>query len=149
MERTNPFGPISPSEKDSETARASGLKLAALLRERSDDLKVRVEEESVAVPASAFRLLVEILNQMALGNSLTLIPVHAELTTQEAADQLSVSRPFFVKLLEEGKIPFHKVGTHRRVYFKDLMEYKSRAELERLKVLQELQKDAQENDLGY
>ena len=141
--------PTSPTERESELAMQSSQKLAPFLREASEDLKLELDGQEVMLPRTAFRLLVEILNQMALGNAVTLIPVHAELTTQEAADHLAVSRPFLVGLLEQRKIPFHKVGSHRRIYFKDLMDYKRRNEADRLSVLKDLQKDAEENDMGY
>lgn len=82
------------------------------------------QAQQVELPTSALRLLVEILAELADGNAVKVMPVHAELTTQEAADLLNVSRPYLVKLLEEGVLPFHKTGNHRKVRFADLMQYK-------------------------
>jgi len=98
---------------------------------------------------SAVRLLAEILAQMAKGNAVSLIPIHAELTTQRAADLLNVSRPFLVKLLEEGKLPYRKVGTHRRVRFSDILLFKDRNEAARRAALEKLVAEGQAFDLGY
>lgn len=106
-------------------------------------------EQIVEVPEQAFRLLMEVLEQMSRGNAVTLIPVHAELTTQEAADLLNVSRPFLIGLLKSGAIPFHKVGTHRRVRFEDLIAYKSCVEQAQQTVMEELAAQAQELGMGY
>ena len=101
------------------------------------------------IPDSALALLSSILTEMAKGNAVTLVPVEAELTTQQAADILHVSRPYLIDLLEKGEIPHRLVGTHRRVAFKDLMEYKAMKRKKRLAVLEELSALDQELKLGY
>lgn len=95
------------------------------------------------IPASALRLLLEVLTEIGQGNAVSIIPIHADLTTQEAADVLNVSRPFLVQLLEKGDMPFHKIGTHRRVRYQDVISYKKRVDTERRKALDELAAEAQ------
>ena len=146
--------PVAPTEHESRLAEESSRALSSYVRD-TEEQTIRVipeggrREESVVIPAVAFRLLVNILTQMAQGNAVTLIPVHAELTTQEAADILNVSRPFLVKLLEEGEIPYRKVGTRRRVLYKDVAEYKRRIDERRRATLDELAAQAQELGMGY
>jgi excisionase family DNA binding protein len=106
-------------------------------------------EETIAIPLPAFRLLADILTEMAKGNAVTLIAIHAELTTQQAADLINVSRPFLIEQLKEGSIPFRKVGKHRRILFQDLMAYEQKMDQNRLKTLDELSAQAQELGMGY
>jgi excisionase family DNA binding protein len=148
-------GTITPSAADAKLAKESSRKLAKLLGSKKKKLHVRIQsdgdsEETIAVPLSVFRLLGDVLTEMAQGNAVTLIPVHAELTTQQAADLLNVSRPYLIELIEKGQIPHRKVGTHRRVLFQDLMAYKRKTDAARLKALEELSAlDQQLGGMGY
>jgi excisionase family DNA binding protein len=112
-------------------------------------LKEGKRQAQVEIPAQALPLLVDILTQMGEGNAVTLVPIHHELSTQEAADLLNVSRPYFVNLLEEGKIPFRKVGTKRRILAKDVLAYKMKIDEARLKTLSELTDESQKLAMGY
>lgn len=143
-----------PSSADAEAANVA-LRSLGRLRSKKTSRSLRVAPDgegkdiSVTVPREAFELFLEILGQMANGNAVTIVPVHAELTTQEAADMLNVSRPFLVALLDEGKIPHRLVGTHRRVRMEDILKYKADDDRQRDEVLYELSAEAQKHGLGY
>ena len=146
--------PHIPSEVEATLSQESSRILASCLQHSSPTQKLRIKDENgneqiLEIPKSAYQLLIDILSQMAQGNAVTLIPVHAELTTQEAADLLNVSRPYLVKLLESKQIPFHKVGRHRRIRFEDLMNYKNQIDSDRMQALDELAAQAQELEMGY
>jgi len=150
------FGqPVAPSAADARLAQQSRRLLAPLLKSKSKQpLRVRIEsaskkEESVSIPASAFRLLGQILGEMGQGHAVSLLPVHAELTTQQAAELLNVSRPFLVEQLEKRVIPYRKVGTHRRVMLQDVLAYKRTMDHNRLAALDELSSLDQNLGLGY
>jgi excisionase family DNA binding protein len=145
----DPTEPVAPSEADAALARESARRLAPQLAKANGTMELRVVDpdgtsETVTIPTAAFRLLVTILAEMASGNAVRLIPHHAELTTQEAAELLNVSRPYLVRLLDEERIPFHRVGTHRRVLFKDVMAYKAEHRRARRSALEELTRLDQE-----
>jgi excisionase family DNA binding protein len=144
---------VQPTPQAAEEARIAIRELAGMhLRQPSPTVRIQPDRgrgTSVTIPAPAFELLLEILGQMANGNAVTLLPVHAELTTQQAADLLNVSRPFLIELLDRGAIPHRKVGTHRRVRLADLMEYRRKDEAQRRAVMDELASEAQKHGLGY
>ncbi len=140
--------PVQPTEEISALAADASRRLFRLISANlRETCVVRFEsapDEPLVLPAAAVRLLGALLTELAKGNAVTLMPHHAELTTQEAADLLNVSRPFLVGLLESGELPFHKVGTHRRVRFSDLMTYKRRRDAESEAALRELTALSQE-----
>ena len=143
-----------PTTKTSEVAQNALRTLQPLSEAVSEETTISLRspdggEVTVALPADAFRVLVEVLAQMANGSAVTMVPSHAELTTQQAADLLHVSRPFLVGLLDNGEIPYRKVGTHRRVRMSDIVAYKEKDEQERREAADELAKEAQDLGLGY
>jgi excisionase family DNA binding protein len=103
----------------------------------------------VEIPASAFTALQAVVRDMARGLTMTLIPHDRDLTTKEAADILSVSRPFLVKMLDSGEIPFHRVGSHRRVNVEDVLAYRERRAARRREHLAELTRLSEEIEGGY
>lgn len=148
------FETVAPSEADVLLARESSRLLATHQLGQRSSIRLQLLDDgdpaqTMIVPASALRLFVHLLTEMSLGNAVTLIPTHAELTTQQAADLLNVSRPYVVKLLDEGKIPSRTVGKYRRVRFDDLMAYKRKDDDARTKVLDQLSAEAQELEMGY
>jgi excisionase family DNA binding protein len=141
------MAPALPSEAEAALAKETSRVLASHLQD-ADPVQLRIPEDetTLALPASAVRLLVNILEEMARGNAVTIIPVHAELTTQQAADMLNISRPSLIQLLEEKKLEYRRVGTHRRVGFEGLLKYKRQQETARRRVLAELA--AYDQELG-
>lgn len=143
-----------PVEREVQAAMEGQRALAAFVSTRLETQQIQIFDDKnqahqVELPTSALRLLVDILAELAEGNAVKVVPLHAELTTQEAAGMLSVSRPHLVKLLEEGALPFHKAGKHRRVRLADLMEFKAQREQASEDAMVALAKQAQELGMGY
>ena len=142
-----------PTAEEVTLAREASRTLSAYLTGAQTQQIEIVDEQGVVhpirIPVSVLRVLVEILTEIGEGNGVSIIPIHAELTTQDAAEVLNVSRPFLDQLLECGKIPFHKIGTHRRVRYQDVVAYKELIDNERSRALDALAEQAQALKLGY
>jgi excisionase family DNA binding protein len=143
---------LPPSAQDAAIARVSGQRLSGYVQQKRP-LTLRVkdaeQDKPIELPAGAVALLMDILEAMAAGRGVSIIPENAELTTVQASEILNVSRPFLIKLLEEGAIAHRKVGKHRRVRAEDVMAYKATIDQDREKILDQLAQDAQEMDMGY
>lgn len=135
------------TEEEKELARQGSL---LLLKKPNKKLRVEVgRSQSILLPASVRHTLEQALGFVADGRAVKVVPEDAELTTQQLADMLFVSRPFAVKLLENGELPFRKVGKHRRVLVEDARRYKEQLDNKRLDTLNKLAAQAQKLDLGY
>lgn len=140
---------VSPTPDDARIARETSSRLAAG-NGGAKGLHLRLEGgEELDLPPGAVEPLRYLLAQMAQGQAMAVVPLDTELTSQEAADYLNVSRPFFIELLKGGKIPFRLVGSHRRIRFVDLEAHRSRAENERKAVMAELAAQARALEMGY
>jgi excisionase family DNA binding protein len=124
---------ISPGEVDQEIAGRTARRIRDYLASHQDEdpLEIHVEGDDsdvLVVPRAGAAMLAQALSVLESGQGVVLIPSEAQLTTQQAADMLNVSRPYLIGLLETGKIEYSKVGRHRRVPFRALMEYKRRSD---------------------
>jgi excisionase family DNA binding protein len=100
--------------------------------------------EAVPLPKDVLSLLQQLLAILASGDAVSIVPVQKELTTQQAANLLNVSRQYLVQLLDEGKIPYHRTGTHRRLYSKDVLAYRAQRKAERRAKLTAMMQETQE-----
>lgn len=145
--------PNLPTEQEMALAKEGSRELSMVMTTPEETQEITVcmghSEQRVHLPASAIQMLMDILVNISQGNAVQVVPVHAELTTQQAADILMVSRPYLVKLLDEKKIEHRKVGSHRRIRYNDLLKFKDQEERARKAVLDELTAEAQELDMGY
>jgi excisionase family DNA binding protein len=143
-----------PSAEEIALAKVASLELSAALEAKGDVQNFNFVgkdgvSHQVRLPASAVKLMIEVLTQLGQGNSVSITPIHAELTTQEAADILNMSRPTFIKLLDSGEIAHSRVGNRRKVTFADVMKFKDMMSKRRLNALDELSALDQELNLGY
>ena len=154
MTTATPSKTMLPVAREVQAAVQGQRALAAFLATRFETQRIQIFDDKnqahqVELPTSALRLLVDILAELAGGNAVKVVPIHAELTTQEAADLLNVSRPHLVKLLEDGALPYHRTGKHRRVRFADLMQFKTQRDQDSERAMAELVAQAQELGMGY
>lgn len=140
-----------PTSEEAEVAKNSSRALAKYAHTDRLNLKINAngQTDDLVLPGFAINMLLDILTEMSKGNAVTVMPIHAELSTQQAAEILNVSRPYLVSLLEQGKIPFKKTGSHRRVLAKDVFDYQQTINAQRTKTLEELALQAQELNMGY
>ncbi len=140
-----------PDQETVQLARAGASDLERLLSNlpESDRARVKLDGQDLVLPRQALVLLRDLLADMAQGDAVAIVPRHAEMTTQQAADFLNISRPYLITLLERGELRYTKVGTHRRIQFRELMAYKDKTRQQSSDAMDELVKIAQENNLGY
>ncbi len=128
---------VAPTHQESQQARQAATALFDGILEVSQ------------LPKAACLLLARILEELANGHALSIMPARTDLTTSQAANFLNVSRPYLVKLLNEGEIPFHLVGSHKRLRQHDVETYQKRQHEQSYAALAELQAQAQELGTGY
>ncbi len=150
------FTPVLPKNHDIKLAENASIQLSSFLAHdgkkdiqfclrRSNGKEVVEFLLTPAIVELIFRTIIHI----AKGDAVTIVPFHPELTTQEAANFLNISRPYLIQLLEKGLIPFRLVGRHRRILFEDILKYKEKSKEKSRKAREELTNDAQDLDLGY
>jgi excisionase family DNA binding protein len=147
-------GKVRQDDRDAELAYRAARRIGEYLTTHPGASPVTIQgelagDDALVVPREAAVLLAQVLGYLANGEGVTVMPDSAELTTQQAAEFLNVSRPYLIKLVETGEIPFRLVGTHRRVRFRDLREYKNRDDLQRRRAADELTQLSEELGLYW
>jgi excisionase family DNA binding protein len=143
---------VQPSDQDAQSVAETIRRLGMLVHADSDRFEVSPAGspgESVEVPLSTIRILLDIVTGLARGSAVTFVPMHAELPVQRAADFLNVSRSYLGRLLDEGKIPYRDDEAGRRIVFRDLLDYKKRSDADRRQALEQLAALGQEIGEGY
>lgn len=141
-----------PTPQEIEQAKSSSRTLSKYASAERVQLSLRAsngQSDDLILPGHVLQMLLDVLAEMAKGNAISVVPRHQELSTQEAAALLNVSRPFLVGLLEKGEMPFRKVGAHRRVALKDVLDFKERIDRQRHDALDKLAALSQKESMGY
>ena len=140
----------TPTDEEVAVASQAASLMASALTTKGLPFTVQRDGQDVRVDLSPSvgQLVLDVLTHVGRGRMVTVLPYDADLTTKEAADLLNVSRPHLTKLLTDGRIPHHKVGSHRRVRAEDVIAFRERREAERSDALDELQRLGQEFDAG-
>ncbi len=142
-----------PSQEDAEAVTQLDRALESALAASAQTLNgtaphrlalVGPDGSHVPIPLSVYELLHEIVHHMARGDSITLVPRHKELTTQQAAEVLNISRPFLIKLLDRGEMPYRREGTHRRIALEDVLDYRDRRSAKRQRGIEHLAQRSQD-----
>jgi excisionase family DNA binding protein len=142
--------PISADER--EVAAVLELRTFMADRQPGEDRHASLrapDGSTLEIPTAIYKVLVAAVAAMAQGNAVSIVPVHHELTTQQAADLLNVSRPHLIKLLDSEDIPYHKTGSHRRLFIEDLLRYRDVRDAERRRALAELTRKSADLGLDY
>ncbi len=141
---------LKPTKQDQKAALESYddliLKLNTIKNE-NPEIEIEETEEKIRIPLSALKLLANILKEMSQGKPISIVPVATEVTTQAAAEMLACSRPHIVKLLETGKIPFTKVGKHRRIKYEDIISYRKEMKAEQARIIIEIMENDEKDGL--
>ena len=139
-----------PSKEEQRAAFESYYILSSSLkrlRSKNPEIEIEETEEKIKIPLNALKLLADILKEISKGNPISIVPIATELTTQAAAEFLGCSRPHIVRMLEQGEIPYTKVGKHRRIRFEDLADYKREMKSKQRNNIQKLMKLDEESGL--
>jgi excisionase family DNA binding protein len=149
---TNSIGAIDPGDVDTEIAERAARRIQEYLDRHPDEDVVEAlgevgTEDALVIPRATAVMFAQILALLAQGRGVQIFPKEVELSTQHAADMLNVSRPYLIGLLESGRIPFRKVGRHRRIRFDDLMDYKRKDDLSRRVAADKLAELSEDLDL--
>lgn len=144
----------TPSQAEAALAKLCSQELAGVLATNGGEQSFSFTDKfgkthDIVLPKPALNLFIEVLTQLGEGNIVQITPIHAELTTQQAADMLNMSRPSLIKLLDEEIIPFSRTGNRRKVAYADVMTYKESLLEKRLASLDALSALDQETNMGY